>query len=107
MKVVKYEVEGKLEKNGKTTTFKRKYRHLKFAKEYVRSLTEGECKWTEENDKIRIQCSSQSSTYEFEIRKNRIVKPKKQEPKKEEKAEKKDEQKQTQNAQNVEEKGQT
>ncbi|MCY0862691.1 MAG: hypothetical protein OWQ52_09780 [Metallosphaera prunae] len=86
MKVVKYELEGKIEINGKITTFKRKYRHLKFAKDYIRSLTGAEVKWSEDKDKITAEYKGQGISYQFEIKRNRIVKPKKEsQEKKEEK----------------------
>ncbi|BCS93854.1 hypothetical protein L3N51_00547 [Metallosphaera sp. J1] len=93
MKVVKYELEGKIEINGKITTFKRKYRHLKFAKDYIRSLTGTEVKWSEDRDKILAEYKGQGISYQFEIRKNRIIKPKKEKQEKKEEKQTKEEKK--------------
>ncbi|AEB94944.1 MAG: hypothetical protein QXR57_05510 [Metallosphaera sp.] len=76
MKTVKYEVTGRIEDNGKTTTLKRKYRHLKNAREFVRALLGREVNWSEEKEKIVAEYKSQGISYRFEIVKQRIERPK-------------------------------
>ncbi|AWS00230.1 hypothetical protein [Metallosphaera hakonensis] len=96
MKVVKYELEGKIEINGKTTTIKRKYRHLKSAKDYIREITGSEVKWSEDKDKVIAERKGQGVTMTFEIKRTRLVKPKKEKQEKQEKQPPKEEKKEDQ-----------
>jgi hypothetical protein len=83
MKVVKYEVEVKVEGKDKALTIKRKYRHMAYARDFVRGLVKGECKWTTEGNVIKAECSSNEGTkYLVSITKVRLQRPEKEDKEK-------------------------
>lgn len=79
MKVVKYEVEVKLEGKEKESVMKRKYRHMSSVRKFIRSLVGGECKWTEEGNVIKVECTSSQGRYLINVSKVRLQKLKKEE----------------------------
>lgn len=78
----------KITKNGKETTFERTFRHLVNARKFIKELTEDEdVKCTPLNsagDTFTKECKGEKVSYFFEIKRIRIVKPKKETGKKEE-----------------------
>jgi hypothetical protein len=87
MKVVKYILQAKVIRNGKEETINKNFRHLVNARKYLRDLKNKlgvSCKplSSNNNETFTTECEGENIKIMVEIKRNRIIKKKKEETQK-------------------------